>query len=1374
MMGGEVSLCNERNRLLGPLVSLTVLMLWPLPAWSIPSPDLVVNMFGSAAQLLGLSTVLLGAGFLGKRRSGAKTGVSRGWRRLFYAVGALLLVSLVANLLQYTWQADEKNRRLQTNLWRSSTEDGKQVGDASLKTLKFSDQLKHPRGIGTDTLQAWVKEGRPLNLIDVRESEEYEMGYISGARHSRYPDTRRNARQLLSPTQENVLLCYSGNRSSELCTEFTKEGYQCRFMIGGYEKWMAEERTLSASDGEVATTLRGLPDYPNKHILLDTPKVMDMVSAEQALFVDVRYPGDFENGHLSGAVNLPVRKLTSEELAARLEELPRRPIIAPCYDKRSCFYAEILGLKLSRLGYDYRGRYSVPHEFALPAKEKAFVARWKTMQQGRTLMDIGLTPLRDALTSVHESTGYLAAAILVLVLALRLLVVPISIKAERDGVVQRRIAPEIQSLKERWRDDPKRQSRAVMKLYRREGLTPGRNLIGTSVQLVLFILFFSAVNTASQGVREPFLWVPALGAPDPLWILPLIVGGLIFAQLLTTTTKRDGLRWAMFVGISALLVAMTVPLNAAVNLYLVLSISFILAQGRVVSFVLARRERRAAQVAAPEPAPDTGVIKLAQAHRVPTVGNKAGRLGQMLEAGLPVPNGFVVTSRLIFCLKPQCQCALQGGEARLILDAFQQLGADKVAVRSSGLSEDGSEQSFAGVYESILNISQDQLLDALNEVRESFCNQRAHAYAGGPEEQGSVLVQAMVDAEYAGVLFTQHPTSSGCMLVELVQGLGEKLVSGSATPHAFRYGRASGAALDETEAPVDLAALIALGRQVEGLFGRPQDIEWAYAQGRFYVLQSRDITTPVTAGNGKRAALERERSRVLDIVASGSAAVDETILEQNELAELLPRPTPLSLSLMEALWDIGGTTDIACSRLGVPYDVDEDSAPYLVTAFGGLYVNRVEEKRRLSDGPGALASFRLSRAADDIESAFTQDFLPGFMREMRLREALDLAQFPTGELIHLFDQWVNHFIAESYVHAETINIAADFYLKVAERSLEKHGLNPATYLGHGPLTITHRAMALLPAIRAGDSRVEEFLRLFGHRAVHDYELSEPRYREDSELVTSLVDSAILGAEAKIPDAPLPDERLLALSVERARRFQSLKEDAKHHSMRALASLRPVLLELDRRLGLDGNIFYLCLDEIAHIDGPVHDHVFDIVTMRRNEAAVYDGTRLPTDLSIKQVEGLEFDASGRVRSRTAHPGALSGERVSSDKEIIGTVRIVEDLDKAHEFQDGEIIVARFTDPRWTPLFPKAAGIVTEVGGWLSHMAIVAREYELPCIVGVHGATQELQTGQQVRLRADGVVDRRLQKGERRQRPDAAEVDAERRQAPRREGDRRRAA
>ncbi len=1361
MQGSEFGSCKRRGTTTGSHLvhggrSLFVLGLFfgvAPTAEAIPSPDLVVNLSASIAQLFGLVTVVFGGLTASLRWKSGRSSVMhlplRHWT--IWSLVAISLVALAINLFQYSRYQDATNQRLETNLLRSSIEEGKTVGDTSLKTLSFSKQLVHPRGVQTNKLARWIAEGRRLNLIDVREPEEIEKGRIENSSHIRYPDLLQNPSTRLRNGAENVLLCFSGNRSSELCDTFTAQGLSCRFMVGGYEKWLAERRSLERSQSRNSKNLRDLPSHRNQSTLLDTPEVMQLVAEKNALFVDVRYPGDFERGHLPSAINLPLRKLPSAEMWSRLKSLPKRPIIAPCYDKRSCFYAEILGLRLDRLGYDFRGRYTVPHEYFVPRVEQEHVVQWRTAQQGRTPFTIATAHLSTLLTKLEETTGHLAVAIVLLVLGLRAAFLPLSLKADRDQRVQASLAAEITDLKKRLACDPHRLSRAIRGVYRNAGLTPLRNTLGSIAQLILFLLFFTAVTQAASGSDQNLLWSPALGQPDPTLLLPVSAGVLLFVCLALTGLRHNHV-WLIGYAVGAAVLAyLLIDMSTAVNFYLVISLLSMLAQIGLSHYLhkpsTTQRDPNSRIAFLPSLQQDnTGIVPLRDAHRLVGTGNKAARLAQMQQAGLPVPDGFCVTSEWFSrraASNSGTRAELPAKERRRLTRFWSGLGSDRAAVRSSGLNEDGANQSYAGVFESKLNVTWEGLLVSLYEVQESLHSERASVYGGNAQETGGVIVQTMVDAAYAGVLFTEHPAHSGAMLVEVVEGLGESLVSGTSTPEAYCFGAMSGRSLDGKVPPIDLQPLLELGTKVRVLFHRPQDIEWAYTNGRFMLLQTRDITRTVRDGDTPRNLRERERHRLLRLVRD--AAPDETLLVQSELSELIPRPTPLSATFLERFWAAGGSTDLACRRLGIPYEVWEGSPPYVNTVYGGLYINRLEANRRVRQGPGALASFRLARSAEAIEQQYRSQFLPVFLREIRIHETVNLNELHTTELLVLLETWSDEFFTKNYLQAEIINLAADFYWKTATQKLARADLDPADYLTHAGETVVHQAMSILPDIRSGTRRVDDFIQFFGHRAPMDYELAQARYQEDTELVSRLVARAERSVHSSVSPASQPKDRLLALSIERAGRFQILKEEAKHHVLRQVANLRRLFLEIDKRLELDQGIFYLRWDEIP--DLRTHEcleRMQTLIAHRKREAELLADVPIPSTVSLGQLECVDSEFSttpAQVNTRK-----LKGIRVAGEGDVVGSVRVLVDSTDSDPFENDHILVARFTDPTWTPLFARARGVVTEIGGWLSHAAIVAREYNLTTIVGASNATQQLKTGQLVRLNTDGTID---QLAERRQ-------------------------
>ncbi len=1265
------------------------------PVLCIPSPDVLLNLFASAAQLLGLLALCLGGSFVTKRRHPGLSG--RGPASAVpLTVTCLLLVGVSAAFLLYHLAAvDAENRRLRANLVRSSTEDGKKVGDVNLKTLSYSAQTKHPRGATTEQLAAWLAAGKPLNLIDVREDEEAEMGRIAGTWHRRYPDLQADASDLIVAGRETVLLCESGNRSSELCEYFHGQGIATKFMVGGYEKWVAEGREIDGADGG-RDDLRAVPDFPNKDVLLTTDEVVRMFTTENALFVDVRYPGDWELGHLPGAECVPLRKLTSDEARAAIAALPRRPIIVPCYDKRSSFYALILGVRLSRLGYDFRGRYTVPHEFTLPKAESEWVARWNAANAERTLFGTARNAAVATLGFGTRELGSLGLAIVAIALLLRALMLPLSLKADRDGVVQARLKPMLRQLRQQLADDPVRASRAAVDALRQARITPLRNFLGSLGTLLLFAVVFAAVERLSATSVEGVAWL-RWSEPDPYLLLPAIAGVLLaaIAWLGANGSRRGRVIAVVF---AAVITWLVVGCRAGVQLYLVVSFALLLTQSLAVRRFLSA-ERRTARRRALTPG---AVVPLREAGFHPELGGKATRLGDVVAAGFAVPPGFVVAPGPF--------------DARALDAAFVQLGASQVAVRSSAQGEDGAHSSFAGSFHTELRVQRADLARAVDKVRASY---------GGRE--GGVLVQVMVDADHAGVLFTEDPAHAGRALIEMVAGTGEALVSGTAIPTEHRFGRVTGERIGAATAGPDLQPLLAAGRRLEELFGAPQDIEWAHAGGRFLLLQSRNSTPRLGDGGDAVAAREAERALLLRAVAGAPA--DVPVFTPGDHTTLLPEPTAISLELMQAIHAPGGAVDHACRRLGLTFTAGERDLPAVRAVFGRCCAD-LRAANRIRTGAGA--AFRLGLRSPELERGLVTGFLPDFLRAARLRETMALDQLSLPELQQLRRETWQRFLTSTYVEAEMINLAAEAYVASARRALERKGLDAAALLGHGVHTIVGEAYRAL-SLEDGASR---FVALFGHRAGHDFELSEPRFRERPRIVDRMTSHAAPVPAAVPAGPPLPEGKVTRTALLRARRFVELKEEAKHAAMHDLAFLRRVLLAIGARTGLQHRVFELTSAEIDRLDDASdHAPARALAEQRARQRTWLLAVQLPAEITPAALERV-----GEQQALPAiAPRGLRGLRVAGDRDVTGTVRVLHDPEQLDRLGQGDILVVRHTDPCWMPAFRRAGGLVSEVGGWLSHASIQAREHNLPAIVGVANATALLRDGDLVCLRRDGSIE-----------------------------------
>ncbi len=232
------------------------------------------------------------------------------------------------------------------------------------------------------------------------------------------------------------------------------------------------------------------------------------------------------------------------------------------------------------------------------------------------------------------------------------------------------------------------------------------------------------------------------------------------------------------------------------------------------------------------------------------VGGKGANLGELTRAGIPVPPGFIITTEgWDFHLRYPAEFDA------LIETYYEWLGGGKVAVRSSATGEDGSEQGFAGMHDTYLNVTTASgVIEAVFGCWHSLHGDRAAAYRRANnidhrDVEMAVVVQRMVQAQHSGVAFTCDPVlgEPDIMLIEAVEGLGEALVSGRVTPVTIEISKdlqtihfGGGRQVLNTEQTIKLGALLL---RIEEHYGFvPQDVEWAEVEGEFFILQSRPVT----------------------------------------------------------------------------------------------------------------------------------------------------------------------------------------------------------------------------------------------------------------------------------------------------------------------------------------------------------------------------------------------------------------------------------------------------------------------------------------------------------------------------------------------------
>ncbi|HTJ82447.1 MAG TPA: PEP-utilizing enzyme, partial [Polyangiaceae bacterium] len=286
----------------------------------------------------------------------------------------------------------------------------------------------------------------------------------------------------------------------------------------------------------------------------------------------------------------------------------------------------------------------------------------------------------------------------------------------------------------------------------------------------------------------------------------------------------------------------------------------------------------------------------------------------------------------------------------------------------------------------------------------------------------------------------------------------------------------------------------------------------------------------------------------------------------------------------------------------------------------------------------------------------------------------------------------------------------------------------------------------------------EFLGAFGDRAVREAELMTPRWREDPAALLAMLAAALRGPPVD-PDAGPTRARALAdremarlesmtgpaeiraitLSVGRMQAYTRLRERMRAWVTRSLGMIRTVALEIDRRiLHLEpsvepGSVFFCTYDELVRALRTGGASLAHIIRLRRAEFLRDAARPDPPSTFVGRPPPVTLPPSAghRLTGLAASPGVVEGPaRVVAPGE-----------DAASALLPGEILVARTTDVGMSPLFLLSVGVVTELGGPLSHAAIVAREYNVPAVVNVEGATLSIRSGERLRVDGDrGIVEK----------------------------------
>ena len=605
----------------------------------------------------------------------------------------------------------------------------------------------------------------------------------------------------------------------------------------------------------------------------------------------------------------------------------------------------------------------------------------------------------------------------------------------------------------------------------------------------------------------------------------------------------------------------------------------------------------------------------------PLAGGKGATLARLFQDGYPVPEGFIILP-----------AAFQDEE--LLPDAWDEIRGQiqairkkthsntLFAVRSSAWSEDSAQTSFAGEFESVLNVSsEDALREAVLFVRKSRLTERVRAYSQAQgvstDHEMAVIVQRQVAADYAGVLFTADPLTGdrSRMVGNYVHGLGEALVSGKAQPRTFEITRPHRAYSGPSELKRYRKRLYQLGEKLEIAFKIPQDIEWCIAAGRIYLLQARPVTTMVSYDPSSGAWNDSVGGDYVWSNANLSEAVPDVMTPftwsvwerfHRETALITTR-YPLSGNIcgrpyvnysvaVSMLMALGKSKEVALKELAatfgeVPAVIDVPvlpiaRSPFLLEIIPKI-ISRLRKSRAILSGLEAYVS--------------TNAVICSQLREVihGTESAAALLCLWKDEVEPLMEQsfWMVR-VSAKIIFDQTTKLLLNLNELVGEEAAQTLISNVSR---DGQLLASLGPLIGIQQLASGEIEQSEYIDRFGHRGPHEAEFSMPRPAEHPAVINELLDSYraqpvdienLLSRQQSVYDAawkkftdsyPRKAARYQRRLVEAARSARR-REEVRSEFARMIWIVRVFALQAGAICGLEDDIFYLTLPEVlTHLD-----------------------------------------------------------------------------------------------------------------------------------------------------------------------------------------------
>jgi len=668
----------------------------------------------------------------------------------------------------------------------------------------------------------------------------------------------------------------------------------------------------------------------------------------------------------------------------------------------------------------------------------------------------------------------------------------------------------------------------------------------------------------------------------------------------------------------------------------------------------------------------------------------------------------------------------------------------------------------------------------------------------------SVVVQKMVFPQAAGILFTADPVTSNRKVssIDASFGLSEALVSGLVNGDVYKVceGKIADKRVSTGQALTDeqILQLERIGRKIEAHFGYPQDIEWCLADDEFYIVQSRPITTlypvPEASDGGDHVYVSVGHQQMMTDpikplgisvwlltgarpmfkIGGGRLFVDITMslaspAGRQNLLGVLGHSDPLIRDALITIID----------RDFIKLDPNDKSEPGPVKSHIGM--TSADILAEAGNDPAIVVDLvrssetSLSDLKHNIQKRSGLEVFDCILEDMQQRRqrALDMKNLSVIMAAIHASAWINEKMNDWLGEK---NVADTISLSVSNNVTSEMGmklLDVADVIRPYPEIIEYLQQAKddnfldeLGHLEGGQQvrdAITAFLDKYGMRCAGEIDITRTRWSEKPSILAPMILSNIRNLEpgaskrkfeqgrqealkkeqdllARLKQLPGGEEKAVETKqmIDVVRNFIGYREYPKYDIVSRYFVYKQALLKEAELLVRGGvlhereDIYYLAFEELQEVIR-THKLDYEIIDRRKSEYRSYEKLTPPRVITS---DGEII--TGAYKRENIPVAAIAGLAVSSGV-VEGRARVILDVEDA-ELGSEDILVTAFTDPSWTPLFVSIRGLVTEVGGLMTHGAVIAREYGLPAVVGVENATRLIRDGQWIRVNGtDGYVE-----------------------------------